>query len=242
MNIFQRFIFFIYVTLISFCLCSQDAKQEILNINKAYIKQSNVAVQTITKIYYANVDKPAEITKSEYYKYNGNYLSVLGFSETMCNSKYKINIDVKKKIIIVNPINKKQNKKEPSIDNFNEKEFNLSMDTVLSLYKSVKTKSIDENTNQIEFVFKSGAYHTVRVSYDKKTYRLKDYYVKLNNSNSKEKQINWYTISYTYLDESKLKKMKFEESNYVKIENGKITPIQKYNGFTIINNIKKNSL
>jgi hypothetical protein len=228
---------------VSFQIYSQNVKDEILNINKAYLKSKDIALETITKAYTEDDSKPEKEMKTELYKLNENYLSKTGASETMINKKYKVNIDVNKKIIIISNINTHQKNPDNSISNFDEKAFNVSMDTVLTLYKEVKINKINATTNQVEFIFKSGIYDIVKVSYDNTTYIVKDYYVKLRPSgkSSKEKEILKYLITYNYFPKEKLQKIKFDESNYVIINKGNVTPVLKYSGFKIINNIK-NSL
>lgn len=241
----MRILLFILCVLSTFFNYSQNVKDEILNLNKAYSTSNDVGMETITRIFTEGSDKPSEETKTELYKLKGNYLSRAGSSETMFNKKFKINLDVNKKIIIIYSINK-YNEGANSTKNFDEKAFKLSMDTMLNAYKEVNLSKVNENTNQVEFKFKSGIYNFIKVSYDTKTYRVKDCTIKLNpsQSNSKDKkELLKYVITYNYLSKDKLEKIRFNQSDYVIIDkDNNVLPALKYKGFTVINNIKKNSL
>ena len=224
------------------CLCfAQNIKQELLNINKAFLKNTNIGIISTTKAFVNGESKTHSETKMEVYKWNNNSLTRYENTEVMVNTNYKINVNDKNKIITINKINPKIKNDKESISKFNDNAFYQAIDTVLSVYKEVKINKINEFTNEIVFVFKSGMYDKVSVSYDRATYFIKTYRVALNANNVsiKKQKVTNYDITNVYLSNDVLKKIKFDEKQYVTITNENIVPSKKYSGFTIINNIKK---
>jgi hypothetical protein len=223
---------------------SQDPARELININKSFYKNSDVAMQVTVRYFIDNADKPNKESKTEIYKNSSGYLHKTANYESMTNSDYRINIDHQKKVMVIARVNRPDAKtKKVDVDLFEKENFRLTLDTVMSYYKKVTVKNVDKNTNELLFTFKSGMYDYIRVSYDKTTYLVNGYYIKLNPAAMTDKKdaANHqysYTITNKYLDKKTLSKKLFNEDNYVSINKQQITPSINYAGYRLVNNIK----
>lgn len=226
---------------------SQDPARELININKSFYKSDEIAIQVVVKYFIDNAVKPAKEMKTEIYKTQAGYLNKTANYESMGNKNYRINIDHQKKVMVISESTPNPNKtKKADIDMFDKENFKLSLDTVMSYYKKVTVKNIDKATNELLFIFKSGMYEYIKVTYDKSTYQVSGYFIKLNSttlSNKKELGNHEYTyvITNRYLDKKTLSKKTFNESNYVNISKHEISPSINYAGYRLVNNIKNNS-
>lgn len=225
---------------------SQNLASEIANINKAFYKDNNIAMEITSKFYIDNSNSSSKESKTYYYKIPGSYLVKVANTESMANSNYKINVDNNKKTIIVNSVTKATPKTNKGLDNmFESKDYFTEMDTLLSFYKKVSIKNIDSQTNEILFEFKEGAYEYVKISYNKTTYQVLSYSIKFlpTDSNSKDGKKHTYTyiIANKYLDKNILTKKFFSEENYFIKSKGKLLPTSKYSTYQIIDNSKNKS-
>lgn len=186
--------------------------------------------------------KPTSESKITIYKMDDKVLFKSGTVESLSNSDYKINIDHTKKTIIVGKIKRDKSIKKNKMELFNEKDLKLKLDTVISFYKEVKVRSVDERSNEIEFVFKNGNIESARITYDKNTYVISDYFINMNPNTSlkaKEKHQYSFHIKNHYLNKNILTNKLFSESNYISISKDVILPSKKYSGYKIINNTKQ---
>jgi hypothetical protein len=223
-------------------LFSQDVKTEIININKAYYRNTNVAMSIVSKAYTDRTDKPVSESRLEVYKTSDKFLFRTLASESMSNGDYKINLDNKKKLIIINRVTNPTEHKKSGLKLFEENDYHLLMDTVLSYYKEVKLRQKDNKQNEIEFIFKSGMYESITITYDKKTFLVYDYHIKVKSRSEKGRnQLYTYVITNSYYEGSTLKKQLFNVRNYVVIKKGMILPSTKYSGYKVIDNINKKS-
>lgn len=219
-------------------LYSQDVKDEIISINKAFYKNSTFGMKVVNRAFMDNGDKPVSESRLEVYKMPGKFLYKSQASESMSNGDYKINLDNNKKVIIVNKIDRTLDKKN-KVKKLDDVNYQLVLDTVMNYYKEIKTRDVDGKQKEIEFVFKSGLYEFIKVSYDKKTYLVNDYTIRTNVKDGDKRHSYTYLINNTYYDNSVLRKQLFNENNYVVLKNGEYVPVQKYIGYKIVDNVNK---
>lgn len=230
----------------SFTAWSQDPVREIININKSFYDDKDIAIEVTSKSFIDDLTVPSKESKTTIYKIAGNYLYKTANFESMANKYYKINVNHQKKNIIIASVSNKapQNKKTTS-DELEKPAFKMSLDTILSYYKKVEIKNMDEAKNEIIFYFKSGMYDYIKINYDKKSYLVYSYFMKLNatmeNSKDGKKHSYSYKITNRYLDKNMLSKKLFSESNYVIINKQEIIPSQLLNGYKVVNNTKDNN-
>lgn len=223
-------------------LFSQSAKQEIVKINKAYYDHSQVAMRIVNKAYKGNDEKPVSESQLEVYKTDGKFLFRSLSSESMSNGNYKINLDTKKKLIVINKISHTTPPAQKhDLQLIEGSTYNMALDTVLNYYKEVKLNSKNATQNEMEFIFKNGTYESIKITYDRKTYLVYDYNIKVKASAKNETQAYTYVITNYYYNMSALKKRLFNEGNYVVIKKGEIVPSANYAGYKIIDNINKKS-
>lgn len=237
MTKFKHILLFICLTS---SLIAQDIKQEIININKKYFEQNESAVEVISQAFVGDSKDPVNESKMTVYKKPGKYLYINGPSESMANNNYRLNVDHNKRIIIVTKlINKAPTGKKSDAEIFDSKEFNLKLDTVMTLYKRVSINSKNETTNEIVFQLKESNYSIIKISYDKKTYVVKDYFIKTNPIAVKGQNIEYsYFIKNNFLS-NKVANSMFNELNYITIKNKQILPNSKYASYKIVNNNQK---
>lgn len=246
MQPFHKYIIAFALIISSNLLLSQDPVREIININKSFYNDKDVSIEVTSKYFVDDLMKPKKESKTTIYKKQGSYLYKTDIFESMANKKYIINVNHAKKTIIVNSItNKSSNNKEMVAVEFEKSEFKTTLDTVLNYYKKVEIKSLNETSNEIVFSFKSGMYDYIKITYDKKSYLVYNYYMKLKatSNNSKDGKIHnyAYTLTNKYLNRNLLSKKLFSESNYVIIKDKEVKPAYLLNGYKVINNIKINN-
>lgn len=225
---------------------TQDPVREIININKSFYKEHDIAMEVTTTYFMDNALKPTKESKTTIYKVPGSYLYKTSGFESMANSNYKINVNhQKKEIIVASVTNSAKKNKKSEVAGFEKQDFKLSLDTALSFYKKVEVKSKDDLNNEIIFSFKSGLYDYIKIIYDKKSFRVYSYAIKLNatanNSKDGKKHDYSYLITNKYLNEKVLSKKTFSENNYIEIKKQEIIPSQLLNGYKVVNNTKDNN-
>lgn len=212
----------------------QNIKQEIINLNKMHYKEANASIEVVSKVFEDNNPKAIQESKVISYKARGKYRYVNGSSESMANDDFKINVDHNRKIIIVSKINKKTlEEKNPDLEGFDKKSFALALDTVLNLYKDISIKKVDESINEISFVLKQGNFDVVTVSYDSKTYKVLQCFVKLKPVSGQQHNYSC-RIKYNYLPNESPDSEKFDESNFITVQKKKIAPVSKYAQYKLI--------
>lgn len=242
--LFLRKYLFILLVYTCSCINAQNPAQEIININRAFYKEYNIAVETVIKYFIDNSVKPAKEIKQTIYKIPGCSLNKSGYIESMTNEKYKVNINHQKKNIIIESVMKQPSKNGKINKNlFDDPNLKMSLDTVLDYYKKVSLKNIDSEKNEITFWFKSGLYDFITITYNKASYEVYSYYIKLSTSASQKsndgRQHQYhYIITNSYLNKKSLSRKLFDEKEYVNISKTGVYPSDKYKGYEIINYIK----
>ncbi len=224
----------IFIAALPSLFVGQNAKQEIINLNKSHHKQNNVSMEMVSKVFEDNNSNPIQETKVIAYTAPGKYRYINASSESMANNDYKINVDHNRKIIIVGKITKQAPfDKNPNVEIFDKQDFSLKLDTVLKLYSSVVVKKINETTNEISFTLKTGSFDIIKVSYDSKTYKVQQCFLR---SRTLPDQQHSYSclIKYNYLPTENQKSEKFDSSNFILVQKKKITPVSKYAEYKLI--------
>jgi hypothetical protein len=232
---------YIFLVIAFMRISAQSPSSEVVKINKAFHKYNNVAMEIISSAYQDDRKEAISESKTQVFKLPGKYLYKNKGSESMANDNYKINLDHNKKIIIVSKVTRKApDDKHPKVGVFDQQNFQLTLDTIMSYYKDVKVKSVNEKNNELTFVFKDGMYESIKVSYDKKSYLVNDYVIFINNKNAEGEDHRFtYNIKHTYLNPSVLSSKVFDEKNYITVQKGLITPSSKFPDYKIIDNTKK---
>jgi hypothetical protein len=238
--------YIVLLSLVSNLVLAQDPSREIVNINKSFYGNNDLAVEVTTRCFIDNAENPNKESTTDIYKTPGSYLYKTTSSESMANKHYKINIDHQKKVMVVGEVTSSapQNKKS-DVELLEKQNFKMTLDTILGYYKKVTVKSANASTNEITFSFKSGMYDYITISYDKASYKVYSYYIKLNGAaiNAKDgRQHSYvYTITNKYFNKGSLSNKLFSENNYIEVKEQEIIPIGRYSAYRLVNNIKKQS-
>lgn len=243
---FHKYIIAFTLLISNNLLRSQDPVREIININKSFYNDKDVSIEVTSKYFVDDLVKPKKEVKTTIYKTSGNYLYKTVEFESMANKNYLINVNhIKKTIIIAAIANKSDKNNKVNTGEFDKSEFKTTLDTVLNYYKKVEIKSLNETSNEIVFLFKSGMYDYIKITYDKKSYLVYNYFMKLKatSDNSKDGKMHNYAYILTnkYLNKNLLSKKLFSENNYVIINNQEVKPAYLLSGYKVINNIKINN-
>ena len=210
----------------------EKIKHEIIEINRAYYNGSQTtSVDMVTTAYDLTVNKALSTTNMTVIKIPGYYYTLNGNTESVANKKYKINIHHSKKIMIVSKITDNRPEKKRDAEFPDAKDLNLSLDTILTAYKSVNFLNVNNLENEITFAFKEGAYHKINILYNKVNYKINAVHMFIL-SNGKELK---YSIKYNY-HKNEINKSKFNEGNYFTIKNGKVIPNELYSNYRLIYN------
>lgn len=247
MESFKKYNILFILILFGYISRGQDPVNEIININKSFYDDMNIAMEVTTKYFIDNNVKATKETKTIIYKLPGCFLNKTSDFESMANKHYKINVNHNRKTIIIASVNNhssSQNSQTVSNENEN-KSFKMALDTVLSYYKKVEVKKIDEKNNEIIFLFKKGIYESIKIIYDRKTYLVYNYLMKTSPTSNKSKDGKEHQYSYSitnkYLNKSLLSQKLFNENNYVIIKKQEVIPSMQFIGYKVVNNIKDNN-
>jgi hypothetical protein len=218
---------------ISLFVNSQDIKQEIIKLNKNAVKDPNIAVEIITKVYQDNKPSPIKESKATMYKMPGKYLYKDETVESMANGNYKIDVNHYTKLITINKITKRAPHVVTSESTFEKKEFNSLMDTLFTLYKDVEIKPGKDDSNEMVFKMKDGRYDLIKVIYNKKSYQISSMFIKARYDKEMKHEYSCLMV-YNYLDKKLLNDKKFSESNYVNMKDKKMTPSSQLSAYQVI--------
>jgi hypothetical protein len=220
----------------------QSVKQELVNINKAYYANTSYMLTIDVKCFKESNTKPISDNKTVVYKAKDKYLYKTESSENMVNADYKVTIDHKRKLMVVSKAGEKNsNKKQADLSIYDKKETQMEFDSVLSHYKLVELKKVNDKTNGISFEFKAGQYTKAFIEYDKKTYEVTkmEFYTIQTDPKTKLTQEYKYVILQNYSHNKNIDKTVFDSSNYFTIKNTEPVGVNKYAGYEIINYLKR---
>lgn len=217
-----------------FCF-SQNMKDEIININKAYYKTTEIAIQMHSKVFKENSTSPFQESKVTMYRTPGNYLYINGTTESMANYNYKLSVNHSKKVIMVNKVTSKAPvNKNPQGEFFDKEKFGLQLDTMLAKYESTSIKTLNENIRELKFKMREGPFEVITIRYNTKTYDVLEFICK-TRPNEIDKEVYICVVKNSYLEKTAIKNFMFSEKRFITIKNKKIIPVEKYAEYRIVN-------
>lgn len=222
---------------------AETIPETIRNINKAFYSEDKLALGIETHVYRDRKEQPGEPALMVY-RLNSSFLYKTDDTESLLNGSYLVNVDHKRKMIVISPPLKGQPGVDPVKMFSGGPGLTKALDSLLSFYKHVSIKSINETTSELTFEFKSGAYESVSVQYDVSSYRTESisvYMRPVQEGSRNEKHQYHYLIKNNYQPSGAVSKAIFSESNYFTIRKDQVVPAARYKSYVIINNITKKS-
>lgn len=215
----------------AFTSFAQDAKKDITAINKAYEKAERLSMAIEYTVYLDGSSTPYEKENGIYRKDGNNlYLKQMD-TEIMSNERNVTIVNHETKVVMMD-----KSRKIEAVP------WEAALDTMLSLYKSVKYY-IPEGTANIKaytFHFHNGQYESVDVWFNASTFLVEKIRAKYRNELEENGRMHKVTLEMNFRNmdtKSKYPSALFTHDAYVSLDKGKYTLRQAYKNYRLINHL-----
>jgi len=233
---FYKKIFFVGL-FFPFCVIAfaQNAKDELIKINKSFFQLNKFEVDVMFNTYVDNVKSKSEQSESckmirndvNFYYRQKNY-------EVVKSGDYSISIDHRNKIMSVNHSKRNSSKQSKMPDAWN------IIDSLFNLYESVSVQQINNSKNKITFTFKTGKLKKCDVFYDSQSYLIEsivsEYRNKIELEDKKFHSIKTEVIYSNFSKSIKNENKYFGIENYISQKSNKVFINNRYDEYQLISN------
>lgn len=215
----------------------QDFKKDIVKLNQSFSKLEATLLKTVYSVYVDGSKTPHESREAVLLKNKDNMFYSDKNIEFMVNDKYIVYVDRLAKFIEINPrVDKLADK-----DNYDK----LTQDLLLKIadeYKIVRYQELIVNKASYYISYAAGKFDLINFVFDKSTFLIEEVNysfrkkIKLNNLNGEHNIKAKVNYLRSKIGEKEMSEY-FSETNYVSIDDKKISLASKYKNYKIKNEI-----